>query len=84
MSSAGHPLPLLLGADGQVNRVGSHGQAIGIVELPELTDATFAPSPGDTIVLFTDGVTDARGRGETFGENRLRALLAMCAGMPPA
>jgi serine phosphatase RsbU (regulator of sigma subunit) len=54
----GHPAPLLRRAGGGVEEVGVPGTLLGIIE-PTLTEVTFEVGPGDTIVLYTDGLTDA-------------------------
>lgn len=54
----GHPSPVLRRADGAVREIGVPGSLLGIFE-PVLTDATVQVAPGDTIVLYTDGLTDA-------------------------
>lgn len=72
LAGGGHPPALLLRADGTVEKVTTEGgQAVGI-----FTDAHFASAevvlhPGDTLVLYTDGVTEARtGRGaERFDDD---------------
>jgi PAS domain S-box-containing protein len=58
-SSGGHPLPLVLRADGGAAEVGTPGTLLGIVSDPELTDEKITLGPGDAVVLYTDGVTDA-------------------------
>jgi serine phosphatase RsbU (regulator of sigma subunit)/integral membrane sensor domain MASE1/anti-sigma regulatory factor (Ser/Thr protein kinase) len=59
VSSGGHPLPLLLRSEGTVETVGSHGTLLGVLERPKLDDATVELRAGDTLVLYTDGLTDA-------------------------
>jgi PAS domain S-box-containing protein len=58
-ASGGHPLPLLVRADGTVTEVGTPGTLLGIVPDPDLVDATIELQPGDAAILYTDGVTDA-------------------------
>jgi PAS domain S-box-containing protein len=82
VSRAGHPAPMLLGAGGEVKRVGRPGQAAGVFEDPKLAEQSFRLDPGDALVLFTDGVTEARAPdGTLFGEERLAALLRSLAGL---
>ena len=54
----GHPSPVLRGADGAVREIGEPGSLLGIFE-PVLIDTTVPVAPGDTVVLYTDGLTDA-------------------------
>ncbi|MGI8708696.1 MAG: SpoIIE family protein phosphatase [Actinomycetota bacterium] len=79
--SGGHPLPLVLRADGTVEEVGVPGMLLGVVPDPELQEAEVVLNPGDSIMLYTDGVTDGRREGELFGEQRLQAVLGSCIGM---
>jgi serine phosphatase RsbU (regulator of sigma subunit) len=76
----GHPLPLILRRDGSVERVGTPGTLIGLVADPDITDQTVELEPGDSIVLYTDGVPEARSKGDLYGEKRLVELLRSCAG----
>ena len=73
---AGHPLPLLVSGDAGVREVGVHGPLLGVEEELPLSDTFDAMVAGDVLVLYTDGVIDARGPAGMFGESRLRALLA--------
>ena len=76
VSLGGHPAPMLLKADGEVRRIGYPGRAVGVFDEPRLTDQESRLNPGDSLVLFTDGVTEARSPdGDFFGEERLAALL---------
>ncbi|NUW36414.1 serine/threonine-protein phosphatase [Nonomuraea sp. SMC257] len=86
LTSAGHLPPLILRADGRVEEVGTRGTLIGMLETVTATTVTVELEPGDTCLLYTDGVTEARGGplgDELFGEQRLREELEQCAGMPP-
>jgi PAS domain S-box-containing protein len=80
----GHPHPLLRRADGEVTEVGATGTLLGAVEHPVLRDVEFELSPGDTLLLYTDGVTEARTPEGMFGTDRLAALLAGCARLDAA
>jgi PAS domain S-box-containing protein len=84
-SSAGHPMPLIVGTDGSVREVGEPGRLLGLGQPQsyEWRDQPLAIEPGETIVLYTDGVTDTRGEGERFGEERLRAVLERAGACPP-
>jgi sigma-B regulation protein RsbU (phosphoserine phosphatase) len=73
-SNAGHYMPIVIRQDGSVERLHEGGPVLGV-----FTDASYQQghaqiASGDRIVLFTDGVTEARnGNGEEFGEDRLLA-----------
>ncbi|MCU1359007.1 MAG: putative serine/threonine protein phosphatase [Ilumatobacteraceae bacterium] len=58
LSLGGHPPALLRRAGGTVEEIGALGTLLGIVP-PQLTDVTIDVAPGDTLVLYTDGLTDA-------------------------
>jgi sigma-B regulation protein RsbU (phosphoserine phosphatase) len=62
---AGHPHPMLLRADGEVDLVGGGGLPIGLIEEAEFTTSEVILQPGDRLLLYSDGVTeccDASGR----------------------
>jgi hypothetical protein len=80
MSAGGHPLPLLLHADGTVEPVGRPGLLLGIQADPELTDSTLELHPGDVLMLYTDGLTDAYAPDRTLDADDLASVLAACAG----
>jgi serine phosphatase RsbU (regulator of sigma subunit) len=81
IACGGHPPALRLRADGAVEEVGAGGTMLGVDADPELEPADVELAPGDALVLYTDGVTDARdAAGEDFGEQRLRHALAGAAG----
>jgi PAS domain S-box-containing protein len=83
-SSAGHPMPLLLSADGSVREVGEPGRLLGLAQPYEWRDQALAVEPGETLVLYTDGVTDTRGEEERFGDARLHELLTRARAASPA
>jgi len=84
VACGGHPLPLVLRRGGGVEPVGTPGALIGVLEEPALHDDGVTLGSGDTVVLYTDGVTDAHGAHGRFGTERLAAVLAMLVGLPPA
>jgi len=85
VSRAGHPPPLLIRSDGTVEEVGCAGKVLGVFPEAELSDTSLRLMPGEALVLYTDGVTEARSPdGTFFGEDRLRHLLGNCAGCDAA
>ncbi len=85
LASGGHPAPLVLRADGAVEEVPTRGTLIGAVPRTVVQPATVELAPGELCLLFSDGLTEARGGAtgqELYGEHRLRAALASCRGMP--
>jgi serine phosphatase RsbU (regulator of sigma subunit) len=80
MSSGGHPLPLVLHNDGRVEPLGEFGTLLGLYPDIELKDYRLVLEPGDAILLYTDGLVEARGDGEIFGEERLTLTLSSCVG----
>ena len=78
ISSAGHPLALLRRASGRVQAVGQPGTLLGLLPDPELHDSRALLRPGDSLIFFTDGVTEARSRigRELYGDDRLHDLVA--------
>ncbi|MDP9457325.1 MAG: SpoIIE family protein phosphatase [Actinomycetota bacterium] len=82
VSRGGHPAPMLLRADGEVRPIGYAGRAMGIFADPKLTEQEARLEPGDALVFFTDGVTEARAPdGTFFGEDRLADLLRSSPGL---
>lgn len=80
VASAGHPLPLLRGADGAVETVGEAGSILGMLSEHDTSDVTVPLRPGDAVLLYTDGIVEARRNKEFFGEGRLRDVLAHSVG----
>ncbi|WP_432159686.1 PP2C family protein-serine/threonine phosphatase [Streptomyces sp. NRRL F-5630] len=85
VTTAGHPRPLLVRADGGVEQAETHGTLVGVLPEVRATTAVVRLAPGETCLLYTDGITEAKGGplGETmFGEDRLSRAAGECAGMP--
>jgi serine phosphatase RsbU (regulator of sigma subunit) len=76
LALAGHPPALVRRACGHVEPAGRHGALLGIFPQVQLQDVELRLGPGDALVLYTDGVTDARSGSERFGEARLLAAIA--------
>jgi sigma-B regulation protein RsbU (phosphoserine phosphatase) len=73
-TNAGHYLPLLVRANGSVERLGIGGPVLGVLGDAEYAQASVPLGAGDRLVLFTDGLTEARDAAdEEFGEERLVA-----------
>jgi sigma-B regulation protein RsbU (phosphoserine phosphatase) len=72
VSSGGHHLPLRRRAGHPVvDTIGVTGTILGMLDTPRLTDTTALLEPGDVVVLYTDGVTEARRDGLFFDDERL-------------
>jgi phosphoserine phosphatase RsbU/P len=81
---AGHEPLLVVEADGKAPSYhrGGDGRLLGLFDTIELRDATLQLTPGSALVLYTDGVIEARSPArEFFGEERLRALSAVGHGL---
>ncbi|GAC1321186.1 MAG: hypothetical protein NVSMB25_14550 [Thermoleophilaceae bacterium] len=80
-ASAGHPLPVRLRAGGAED-LGRFGTLLGAFDGGRWPEVSVDVEDGDTLVMYTDGVTDASGPGGRFGEERLMRLLAESGGEP--
>jgi PAS domain S-box-containing protein len=81
LASGGHPLPLLLTSDGQVEQIGVSGAALGLFPDAELVDQSLNLEPGAAVVLYTDGVIEAGSPRGAFGIEGLSSVLASCLGL---
>jgi sigma-B regulation protein RsbU (phosphoserine phosphatase) len=77
-ANAGHEMPLLAPADGSAPRwIAGGGSLIGVFGRLDLTEESVEIRPGDRLVLYTDGITDAAStNGGRFGDERLRQHVA--------
>ncbi len=75
-ASAGHPAPRIVLPDGSLRSLEAHGLVLGIDGGQEYTESRAELPPGASLVLYTDGVIEARRDGELYGDERLDALLA--------
>jgi sigma-B regulation protein RsbU (phosphoserine phosphatase) len=86
VSSAGHPLALVRRGDGRVQTFGQPGTLLGVLPDPDLHDSRTSLRPGDSLILFTDGVTEARRPvdRDLYGDDRLHDLVVGLADRPAA
>lgn len=75
-ANAGHNPPLLVRKNGRIERLASGGTVLGVFPDAEYRTAELALEPGDRLLLYTDGITEARNAAdEEFEEERLAAAL---------
>ncbi|MFC7530706.1 PP2C family protein-serine/threonine phosphatase [Actinoplanes sp. GCM10030250] len=87
LASGGHPAPLVLRGDGTVEEVPTSGTLIGVMRRTVVRPASVDLAPGELCLLYSDGLTEARGGPtgtEQYGEARLHQALAECQGLPGA
>jgi phosphoserine phosphatase RsbU/P len=74
--NAGHNPPFVMRADGGVEKLTRTAVALGVTETPNITQKTLTFSKGDTLFLYTDGLTEAfTSNGEQFGDEHLMDVL---------
>jgi sigma-B regulation protein RsbU (phosphoserine phosphatase) len=72
--NAGHPSPILASSDA-IRQLPARGAVLGVFPTWKYEDSTIGLSPGDRLLLFTDGITEASGsEGQEFGEDNIAAL----------
>ena len=83
-SNAGHNAPMVM-TGGKMKRLEAGGPILGAFTEVKYTEESLQLKAGDSILMFTDGVTEAPDRaGEEFGENRLLSVFRSHAGLKPA
>ena len=82
LCSAGHPLPMLIGVDGEVRPLGEPQSLLGVMAEPDLASQHYDIAKGEALVFFTDGVTERREGARMLGEDGLARVLAACASLP--
>lgn len=80
--NAGHPPPLVISTDGRVRPLdGAHGVALGAWKTSTYVAERTQLEPGDVVIFYSDGVTDAKNsRNEFYSHERFQALLPQYAG----
>ncbi len=82
--NAGHNYPLLRRADGSVETLVEGGLMLGFSEDVEFTVGETRLVPGDMLLLYSDGLSEAEGPGGAqYGEDRLREVWCRCGALPP-
>jgi PAS domain S-box-containing protein len=84
VSCGGHPLPFVVRADGATEQIGSPGTLLGLVAHPDLQDRSAELHDGDTLVLYTDGLTEAGAPEHVWEPDELAATARQTAGGPAA
>jgi serine phosphatase RsbU (regulator of sigma subunit) len=84
VASAGHPLPLLRRRGEAPEAFGDHGVLLGVAGEDDWTEHTVTLAPGDTVLFYTDGVTETPGDAARFGELRLCEAMTRAADGPEA
>jgi PAS domain S-box-containing protein len=84
VACGGHPLPFVLRADGASEHVGAPGTLLGMVAHPDLQDRSAELRGGDTLVLYTDGLTEAGAPERVWEPEELAAAARATAGGPAA
>lgn len=76
LAVGGHPAPLVVRADSSVEPTGAHGTMLGAIEAPVFEMCAASLSPGDAIVICSDGIIDTQIDGVEVDEARIADLLA--------
>jgi serine phosphatase RsbU (regulator of sigma subunit) len=81
-ANAGHPAPRVVLPDGSVHALETQGLILGIDSNQEYDEVREQLPENALLVLYTDGVVEARRDGDLYGEERLDALLVENRGLP--
>lgn len=85
LTQAGHPHPMILRKDGQIDMLGDGGMPIGLFDAATYGQTNGTLRPGDRLVLASDGMTECPDPdGNELGGEGLIRLLALNAGLPSA
>ncbi|HEY7074625.1 MAG TPA: SpoIIE family protein phosphatase, partial [Solirubrobacteraceae bacterium] len=80
LACGGHPSPVVLDAALARRRLACSGTLLGAIADPEIVDARFVLDPGDTMLLYTDGLTEAGAPEGTLDTDDVADLLAAARG----
>ena len=83
VTTAGHPEPRIVGADGSIRRLAVTGPLVGVLDAPTYGAQELRLRPGELLFICSDGLLEARRNGEVFGDHRMEALLSALASSRP-
>jgi PAS domain S-box-containing protein len=78
---AGHPAPLLIDRGGRVREVGRYGTLLGVIDPVRIEQREVSLEAGETLLLYTDGVSEAGAPKRPLGEQELHELCAQAPSM---
>lgn len=81
VASGGHPPPLVRRNDGTVESLDADGMAVGLFEDPRSAATVVMLDPGDLLLVYTDGLSEARRNGELLGIDGIAAVLGDTVGL---
>ena len=82
LATGGHLPPIVVRAGGRIERIQIRGAIVGALPGPHFGERDVHLEPGDTLVMFTDGVTEIRSREPDFGDAQLEEVLREHRGAP--
>ena len=80
LACGGHPPPVVVDAAGAPRELECSGTLLGVIDDPRIADSTIELVPGDTLLLYTDGLTEAEAPARTLGTPEVAQLLAAARG----
>jgi serine phosphatase RsbU (regulator of sigma subunit) len=83
VAGAGHPAPRVVSVEGSVTSLDAFGLVLGIERGQSYEEVRWTLGVGEAVVLYTDGVIEARREGELYGPGRLDRVLSEGAGLTP-
>ena len=82
-SRAGHPMPIIIRRGGQLESIEAGGTIIGLDHMLPVDESIGRLNPGDSILLYSDGVTECVNEAGPFGLKGLEEVLRQCSGLSP-
>jgi phosphoserine phosphatase RsbU/P len=79
-SRAGHPMPIIIRHAGDIELIEAGGTMIGLGRMLPFDEGVGRLNPGDSILLYSDGVTECRNLSETYRLERLCSVLRRSSG----